>query len=89
MIENAELAKPTIHLNGTSAEMLARDYGDARYAADLAYEKLKRTAPNGRDYYTQGANAMDRAEKEHRARLTKLQEVFDELETLIAHCGGD
>ena len=83
------LATPTIHLNGTSREALAKAYEAARDAVGVAYDRLKLTAPNGRDYYPQGANAMVRAEKEHWFRLGRLQEVVDELEVLIAHCDGD
>jgi hypothetical protein len=51
---------PTIHLNGTSAETLAR-------------------APNGRDYYPQGPDAIKTANHEHLQRMSRLRTTLDEM----------
>ena len=74
---------PTIHLNGTSATGLIMNLADASEALDAAYEALKRTAPNGRDYYPQGPAALTQAEEEHRRRLLAVDSVKAEVDALI------
>ena len=73
---------PTIHLNGTSKERLIEALCEASQAIELAYQATKQTGPNGRDYYTQGAVAMENAEREHRSRLERLDAVKDELDAM-------
>lgn len=81
------MTKPSIHLNGTSAQSLTDDYVEAMRAVSDAFDKVsKHAAPNGRDYYPQGDRVIDAALAEHRARLTKLAEVKAELEQLAIHC---
>lgn len=74
---------PCIHANGTSANRLQEDLGNAYYAIDQAYDKLRECAPNGRDYYTLGPAAFEKAIAEHHARLAKLDEVKAELEAIM------
>jgi hypothetical protein len=76
---------PTIHLNGTSAKSLISMYTDAHRAILDAIEKLEQSAPHGRDYYPQGDSAFEGARSEHIARLTKLTEIQQELETIVIH----
>jgi hypothetical protein len=73
---------PTIHGNGTNKAELVRGLCEASNALDAAYEKLKRTAPNGRDYYPQGPMAMERAVQEHNARLRMLDALKGEVDSL-------
>lgn len=80
------LTKPTLHLNGTSKERLGQAYSDAYAALYDAAEKLRQTAPNGRDYYPDGPDAMAKAEAEHRSRQQRIADVMDELESLALHC---
>lgn len=78
------LTKPTIHLNGSSAESLAEGYGSAGSAVQKAMEELSATAPHGRDYYlTEGA--FEKARAEHLDRVRRLQSVYDELKELRRH----
>lgn len=70
---------PTIHLNGTSRDELERQIMDAAYALQEAISKLKGMAPNGRDYYPQGPDAIIQATSEHRIRLKKVKEIYEEL----------
>ena len=49
---------PTIHANGTTKERLLEAIEGASLALKIAEEKLAQTAPNGRDYYPQGAYAV-------------------------------
>ena len=77
---------PTIHINGTSPEMLVEGYLEARRAVEAAKDAINKIEFNARDYYTQGGRAWDEAVKEHRARLNALQQVSEELLELAAHC---
>lgn len=82
---------PTIHMNGTSKESLIDDLCEASLAINTAYEALKRTAPNGRDYYPQGPDALSAAVKEHDDRCRRLDAIkaeIDELTIAIDEGGG-
>lgn len=81
-MKELDLRVPTVHLNGTSKERLLEAIEEAYTAVGVALEKLSETAPNGRDYYPQGPDAINQAQDEHRARLQKLQDVREELEYL-------
>lgn len=76
---------PTIHRNGTSREHLLGDFCKASIALDIAYEALKQTAPNGRDYYPQGAGVLCQATQEHLSRLKRLDEIKVEIDRLASH----
>jgi len=73
---------PTIHLNGTSKANLIDALCTASVALDAAYSALKQTAPNGRDYYPQGAEALGKAIFEHMDRLRRLDVIKDEIDQL-------
>jgi hypothetical protein len=74
---------PTVHDNGTSKARLIEGYEAASASIEAAYQAVKATAPNGRDYYPQGPAAMEQATAEHLARLKKLDEVRDEIDSII------
>lgn len=73
---------PTIHSNGTSRESLLRGLKNASSALDKAYGQLRKTAPNGRDYYLQGITALGQADQEHDSRLRRLKEIKKEIDEL-------
>lgn len=77
---------PTIHLNGTSANDLAEGYRLALNAIDDACQALAGSGPNGRDYYPQGAGALEKALDEHSERLAALEKVKQEVLELARHC---
>lgn len=79
---------PTIHLNGTPKDRLIEDLCEASQALDLAYEAMKRTGPNGRDYYPQGPGALESAIDEHSDRLRRLDAVKREVDELIEAIHG-
>lgn len=83
-----KLAIPTIHLNGTPSRMLIESLCEASDALNIAYAKVKQTGPNGRDYYPQGAKAMEQAEHEHSERLKRLDAVKDELDAMAVAIDG-
>lgn len=70
---------PALHLNGTGYTTLNREYETAVEALDLAIQKVEAITVHGRDYYPQGDGAINRAVAEHRARLTALGNVKDQL----------
>ena len=81
---------PTIHANGTSKERLLEALLMASQALDLAYQSIKQTAPNGRDYYPQqGNDALQQAQQEHMNRLRKVDEVKAELDAIIVAIDGN
>ena len=77
-----KLQLPCIHLNGTSREGLLEALCNASNALNDAYSALKQTAPNGRDYYPLGAEAMEKATEEHMSRLRRLDEIKDEIDAI-------
>lgn len=77
------LQLPTIHLNGTSRDGLVDPLVEAYGKLGDAYDSLKQTAPNGRDYYPQGPAAFEAARQQHESRLRRVDELRSELEELI------
>lgn len=84
---------PTIHLNGTSRDVLAAALEEAGSRLHDARDALAKTAPNGRDYYPQGAragrDAISWALDEHWARMHSLQAIIDQIAALHAGVLGD
>lgn len=74
---------PTIHLNGTSADRLLDDINNAYAKIGEAISALAQTAPNGRDYYPQGNGALEQAQNEHHARISKLVAIKAEVEQIV------
>jgi len=79
------MIKPTIHMNGTGFKTLMEQYEGAYRALSDALEKLYECAPNGRDYYPQGNEAIRTAKKEHGARVSSLIHARDEIAQLIEY----
>lgn len=73
---------PTIHINGTSRERLLEGLVAAIDALLKAQQAVAETAPNARDYYPQGPDAIRAAEREHYSRLTRIINVRQELEEI-------
>lgn len=76
------IAKPTIHLNGTSRESLLESYMAAGDAITVAIQQLIQAAPNGRDYYPQGDGALREAMRQHEERIASLRKVMEELQEI-------
>lgn len=70
---------PTVHLNGSSGEVLLDQYTAAAESVRQAIGKLCDAGPNARDYYVQGSDAALAAQREHEARLAALKRVRNEL----------
>lgn len=83
--ETNKVTLPTIHLNGSSAEVLQNQYESALNAVAEALGALYNASPNARDYYVQGEDVFGKASREHRARIAKIEEVRDELQVIQEH----
>lgn len=78
--KQTEVIAPIIHLNGTSKERLLDALGEAYNAIKVtAYDALRETAPNGRDYYLQ-PGLLEKATAQHLRRLAVLDELAAEIE---------
>lgn len=73
---------PTVHLNGTSRAALVEQLENAVNALRTATDAVAACNPHGRDYYTQGENALAEAAREHASRLARLLTVRDELSAI-------
>lgn len=80
-----KLTLPTIHLNGTARSDLQEQAGGAMDALRTAMEGLRRMAPNGRDYYPQGNDAITNATRQHQSRMERVGSVMAELEAIQEH----
>jgi len=77
------MIKPTVHLNGTSREMLQEGYRVAYSAVTKAIATIQQIEFNPRDYYVQGPEAWSQAVEEMTARIAALQKVRDELDEIL------
>lgn len=73
------LQAPTIHPNGTSKERLIGELCGASAALDAAFDALKQTGPNVRDY---APEEIEAAEQQHLDRLRRLDSVKAEIDHL-------
>jgi hypothetical protein len=80
-----DIALPTIHLNGTSAQALFDANLTAMQAVEHAIDTLAQAAPNGRDFYVQGPDAFARARHEHQERQRLLNRIAMELAQIANH----
>ncbi len=81
---------PQIHLNGSSAYSLEKQYMAALKAVDDAMEKMIQIDFHGRDYYVLDApgdsgNAFDLARMKRNDHLEKLRRVLFYLEQHVVH----
>ncbi len=80
LLEKHQLIVPCIHLNGTSEADLTDAIEVAHAKLLEAFEFLKKTAPNGRDYYVYDNQSYSIARNQHDSRLLRITEVIEELE---------
>jgi len=84
----SKVVTPQIHINGSSARSLAEDYIDAMNVLDDAVDKLKKTAPNGRDYQHDSSKLRE-ATAQWRGHMTNIQNAKAYFEILAEHCVND
>jgi uncharacterized protein YecE (DUF72 family) len=80
--KTVKLLVPCVHSNGTGKERLLEAIEEAHFAIGEAYEKLRQTAPNGRDYYVYKDNPYERARLEWVSRMQRLHSVQLELQAI-------
>ena len=76
---------PCIHLNGTNGQDLLNQYSAAMETLSDAMVALRQIDVNGRDYYTISSDAASIAMREHRARLSALNAVMQDLEKIATN----
>jgi hypothetical protein len=80
---NKKLAVPTVHLNGSGRKNLETGYETVSRVLRKVLDALQDAAPHGRDYYVQGGfDPFAVAQEQHRARLQRIQDVLQEIETI-------
>lgn len=83
----SNIAKPSVHLNGTSGRDLLEQYVTSMETLQKAIETLP--TPHGRDYYIQPGGStgapIDKALAEHRERLETLHRIRREIEEIAMH----
>ena len=78
-------ALPTIHLNGTGADTLQREYNAVRQAIAAAADALSAATCNRRDFYPQELNAWYTAQNERTEAFRLLRLVSDYAEAWELH----
>jgi hypothetical protein len=73
---------PTVHLNGTAQEDLVEQLCNAGNELSKAIDAMRLAAPNGRDYYPQGPDALAKAVAEHKHRMERVDAVRQEVNLL-------
>ena len=68
---------PTIHINGTGAENLEKEYSDLVEKISATLDSLCVATCNARDFYPQGNEAWERARAERTEALRLLRQVND------------
>jgi hypothetical protein len=76
---------PTIHLNGTGADSLQREYRAVRKAVATAADALAAATCNLRDFYPQDPEAWRAAQAERAEAFRLLQQVSDYAEAWELH----
>lgn len=75
----ADLMKPILNLNGTSAQALVDARIEARAACQGLMKAIAETAPNGRDYIG-NLEAYERDLDIYRARFAAIDKLYNALE---------
>ncbi len=85
------LSVPTMHLNGTSGDVLVAQLVDVGAALRATLRALDEAAPNARDYYVQGDEAFGKVMREHLSRVERVRSVLNEIYAIneaLADLGG-
>lgn len=82
------LILPSVHLNGTSREMLLDGYTDAYRKLIEFREAFNSIEHNARDYYVQGPDAYYKARDQRDAERQRIAELMRYLEAHLLHLGA-
>lgn len=83
------LTLPTVHLNGTSREMLLSGYTEAYEKLRAALAAFYNIEFNARDYYVQSDYAYNQARVSRDKVRDKYNEINEYLEAHIVHLCDD
>ncbi len=73
------LHAPRVHSNGDSKANLLEPIAAAANTIRTAYDAVRETMPNARNYYVISPATFGLAREEHRSRLRRLDQIHDEL----------
>jgi len=76
------LLPPTVHLNGTSKDELLNQLEAVVSALDAALAAINAAAPNGRDFYPQGPEALTNAQAAFEERILAVRRVHTDFSNL-------
>lgn len=79
------MKKPSIHLNGTSPEVLCSQQEEILRSCNELLDALYKNAPHARDYYPQGENAYHEANDEFLMRVKLVKQVRYETERMLEY----
>jgi hypothetical protein len=79
----ASIAVPSVHMNGDTREELLRINRAAYDAATALIDALYEAAPNGRNFYPQGPDAMGKAVAQHHSRVNRAEGIKAELAEIV------
>ena len=82
------LILPSVHLNGTSREMLLDGYTDAYRKLIEFREAFNSIEHNARDYYVQGPDAYSQARNLRDAQFQHIVDLMSYLEAHLLHLGA-
>lgn len=74
---------PTIHMNGTSAKELVDQQLEVVKSARELRRALARAAPNGRDFYPQGEDALRQARQQHDTETAWVVSIVSNHENIL------
>lgn len=77
------MIKPTIHMNGSDPNVIARAYKNAADAIGEASEAWVKASPHPRDYSPED---YTKAHAEHTRYLAHLSAMIDHADALYLHC---
>lgn len=79
----------TIHLNGTSVEVLYEQQIAVSHACRALLRALENAAPNGRDYYPQGDEAFRAAAEQHLQKVRSVEALLADTYTVLEHLADE
>lgn len=87
MKEEPQVTLPVIHLNGSGAKNLYREYHEARKAVGKAMDLMVEATCHPRDFYPV-EGSWERARQERSEMLGKLSQVYNYLTQWEEHSYG-
>lgn len=73
------LITPSVHLNGDSKATLIDQATDVRVACKVLLDALSNAVPNGRNYYVQKDNPLEKARDAHHERMLVVDKISKEF----------